>query len=180
MRQSILFMLSLLLFPAAAFSQTAPTDSQTWQALLAEVRQLRHDLRTATVAAQRAQILIYRVQSQEAVVGRIQQRIDDHHSKLAQIQAEQKSWLANTKRFEELRGGTDNPIERKEIEDALAHLKASLEASASNEQEIQIKLTEAEDQLRIEQAKLGRLQDDLDRLDKALEKSGGIPGSKTD
>jgi hypothetical protein len=33
----------IFLFQAAALSQTTPTDSQTLQALLAEVRLLRHD-----------------------------------------------------------------------------------------------------------------------------------------
>ena len=44
-------------------------------------------------------------------------------------------------------------------------------AQASSEQETQPRLMEAEEQLRIEQAKLGRLQDELERLDKALEDS---------
>src|SRR5437660_9709664 len=41
------------------------TDSPTLQALLAEVRQLRKDLQT-TAAGQTAQILLYRLQTQEA------------------------------------------------------------------------------------------------------------------
>lgn len=89
MHRSLTLILALLLIAAAARSQTA-SDSQTLQALLAEVRQLRHDLRTTTVAAQRAQILIYRVQAQESIVRRLQERVDDTRSKLAQVQSEQK------------------------------------------------------------------------------------------
>jgi hypothetical protein len=55
------------------------------------------------------------------------------------------------------------------LEDTIARFKASLEAQATTEQEIQAKLTDSEERLRLEQAKLGRLQDELDRLDKTLE-----------
>jgi hypothetical protein len=46
MHRSASLILILFLIPAAALSQTAPTDSQTLRALLAEIRQLRHDLQT--------------------------------------------------------------------------------------------------------------------------------------
>jgi hypothetical protein len=49
-----------LLFSTAAFAQTNSNDSDTLKSLLSEVRLLRHDLQTTTVAAQRAQILVYR------------------------------------------------------------------------------------------------------------------------
>jgi hypothetical protein len=65
--------------------QTASTDSQTPQALLGEVRQLRKDLQTTTVASQRVQILVYRAQLQESVVAGAQQRLDAVHSKLAEV-----------------------------------------------------------------------------------------------
>jgi hypothetical protein len=40
------------------FGQTTPSESQALQALLLEVRQLRQDLQTTTIAVQRAQILL--------------------------------------------------------------------------------------------------------------------------
>src|SRR6266478_4396039 len=113
-----------LLLVSTAFAQTNPTDSDTLKALLTEVRLLRHDLQTTTVAAQRAQILVYRAQAQESVVRRVQERVDDTRSKLAQT------------RFEEKR----------------------LSAAAKQKE-----------QLRLEQAKLDGLQDQLDRLEKLLE-----------
>jgi hypothetical protein len=57
----------------------------------------------------------------------------------------------------------------------LARLKVALEQRTNAEQETQTRLTDSEEQLRIEQAKLGRLQDELDRLDKTLQDS---PASK--
>ena len=165
--------LALLVFSPAALSQSTSTDSRTLQALLAEVRQLRHDLQTVTAAAQRAQILIYRVQAQETVVRRAQERVEETRSKLNHIQSEKRRLAAQLKQTEDLQShpGTAQ-YEGKSLEDALAQLRARLEMEESDEQETQTRLTEAEDQLRVEQAKLDQLQDDLDRLDKALENSG--------
>ncbi len=167
---------SLLLLSPAALGQSSSTDSQTLQALLAEVRQLRHDLRTTTLAAQRAQILIYRVQAQESVVRRLQERVDNTHSKLAQIQAQQKHSAAAVKQFEDSLDHAETPAARKELEGALRQSKAQLDIAANNEQEAQTKLTEGEEQVRLEQAKLDRLQEDLDRVEKALENPALQPG----
>jgi hypothetical protein len=50
----------------------------------------------------------------------------------------------------------------------LAQVKARFDAEANKEQETQAKLIESEEQLRLEQAKLGGLQDQLDRLKKTI------------
>src|SRR6266403_1460269 len=85
MHRSCLLIPVFLLISAPVFGQSTATDSQTLQALLAEVRQLHHDLQTTTVAAQRAQILLYRLQGQEVIVARASQRLDDARAKLAEI-----------------------------------------------------------------------------------------------
>ncbi len=158
-----------LVLASTAFAQTNPADSDTLKALLTEVRQLRQDLRTTTVAAQRAQILVYRVQAQESVVRRMQERVDDTRSRLAQMQSEQKRLTAAVKQNQDLLDNTDNPETRKGLEQGITQFKARLEIQASTEQETQAKLIESDEQLRLEQAKLGGLQDQLDRLEKLLE-----------
>ncbi len=82
MHRPLLLILSLVLISVPVFGQSALTDSQTLQALLSEVRQLRQDLRTITIASQRAQVLLYRLQAQVSVVRRMQERVDDTRSKL--------------------------------------------------------------------------------------------------
>ena len=181
MNRSSLFVLGLLLFSTACFGQTTPGDSQTLQALLMEVRQLRQDLQTTTIAGQRAQILIYRsLQGQEAAVARASQRLDEARDRLARIQDERKHVAADVKRLEDAAGSTENPLtRRKEAEDGLRQLKTRLELLENEEQQRQTREIEAEQQLRTEEVRLSDLRDQLDRLDKTLENAsrrlGGSP-----
>src|ERR1700682_4447727 len=127
MNRSSLFVLGLLLFSAACFGQTTPADSQTLQALLSEVRQLRQDLQTTNIAGPTAKNLIYRLQGQEAAVARASQRLDEAREKLARIQDERKHVAADVKRQEDFISNTENPpTQRKEAEGVLPRLKTRL------------------------------------------------------
>ena len=173
MNRSSLFVLGLLLFSTACFGQTTPADSQTLQALLSEVRQLRQDLQTTTIAGQRAQILIYRLQGQEAAVARASQRLDEAREKLARIQDERKHVAADVNRQEDFISNTQNPAaERKDVEGMLSQSKTRVESLENQEQQLQTREIEAEQQLRAEEIRLSDLRDQLDRLDKALASAG--------
>jgi len=170
MNRSSLFVLGLLLFSTACFGQSTPNDSQTLQALLSEVRQLRQDLQTTTIAAQRAQILLYRLQGQEAAVARASQRLDEAREMLAGAQSERKQMASEIKQHEDFISNTENPpTQRKAFENRLPEDKTRLESFENLEQQQQAREREAEQQLRAEEGKLSDLRDQLDRLDKALE-----------
>jgi chromosome segregation ATPase len=178
MYRSCLLILSLLLISGPIFGQSASTDSQTLPALLAEVRELRHDLQTITVAAQRAQIVLYQLQGQEVIVARALQRLDDARARLTEIQASRIRLTSDIKQHEDFVSHTENPSgERKQIEDLLPRLKANLALLENDEQQSQTKEMEAEDQLRVERAKLSGLQGQLDRLEKPLESSSQQAGA---
>jgi len=178
MNRSSLFVLSSLVFSTACFGQTTTGDSQTLQALLFEVRQLRQDLQTTTIAGQRVQILIYRLQGQEAAVARASQRLDEAREKVARIQDQREHVVAEVKRFEDSLSGTVNPAtQRKDIEQGvLPQLKTRLESLENQEQQLHTREVEAEQQLRAEEVRLSDLRDQLDRLDKTLENAGRRPG----
>jgi len=169
MLRSLFLVPALLLISSAAFGQTSTTDSQTLQALLAEVRQLRQDLRTTTTAAQREHILLYRLQVQEAVVARLQRRVDEAQSALVQHQFELKRLASEIKRAEDAPSNSQNPAEQKDLEQVLPMLKEKLESSRAAELQLQTRESEAEQDLRLEQAKLSTLQGQLDVLDRSLE-----------
>ena len=169
MNRSRLLVLGFLIMAPSAFGQTSSTDSQTLQALLAEIRQLRQDLRTTTVAAQRVQILLHRLQGQEAAIALVQRRVDDARSTVEQTQVEEKNLSSAIKQTEEKLKDAQNSDERKRLEDLLSRIKAELEVQQNVEQRAQTKQIEAEQDFRTELTKLNVLQDQLDQLDKSLE-----------
>jgi len=181
MNRSSFLLLGLVLLPRGCFGQTTPGDSQTLQALLSEVRQLRQDLQTTTIAGQRAQILIYRLQGEEAAVARASQRLDDARDRLARVQDERKHVTADIKKFDDSVNSAEKPdAQRKEIEEGLLpQLKARLESLESQEQQLQTREVESEQQLRAEEIRLSELRDQLDRLDRALENASRRRGGSS-
>jgi hypothetical protein len=163
--------LAVLLVAPAAFGQTSSTDSQTLQALLSEVRQLRQELETYSATAQRTQILFFRLQNQQAATTRASERVDDARTKLTETQTARKKMEIEAKGVHDKLESNENAPERKDLEAMETYYKRRLEELAEEEQQRQTKQIEAEDQLRIEQAKLSDLQARLDDLDKALQKS---------
>ena len=167
--------LALMLAAPAVFGQTASTDSSTLQALLSEVRQLRQQLQSYTAASQRTQILFFRIQTQQAQVARASQRAEDARNKVADIQNERKNSEANAKAAQESLEHPDPRVDRTSLENEAAFYKRRLEGLPGEEQQRQAKLSEAEEQLRAEQAKLDDLNAQLDELDKTLQKAGPKP-----
>jgi hypothetical protein len=168
MVRKTIFAVSLLLLSPAVFGQATSAESQTLQALLAEVHQLRQDLQAAATAGRRAQILIYRLYVQEAAVARASQRLDDAKSALDQFQARTKWQALQIKEYEDRRDRAENAREQKQLDDAISNLKSQMETGAPEEQEAHAKEIELEEQLRIEQTKLDQLQNELDRMDRAV------------
>jgi len=170
-RASIL--LFALLFTPSVVSAQAPSDSQTLQSLLSEVRQLRHDLHSTTVSMQRSQILLHRLEIQETAVNRATQRRDEAQSKVTEIEDNRKELASYIKLSEEQPDSADKNNEdttaRQSLLLAVPQMKAKIQSLDDDEQQAQSKLVEAEEQLRLEQAKLAELEAQLDRLDKSLE-----------
>jgi hypothetical protein len=169
MVRSLFLKLGLLVASSSALGQSAGTDSQTLQALLSEVRQLRKDLQTTTVASQRVQILMYRLQSQQTAVARAQQRLDGVHAKLAEARNGVQHFTSEVERMETALNDTQNPADRKELESLLPARKGQLESQKVAEQDWGTKEAEAVQDLRSEQSKLAALEEQLDQLDKILE-----------
>ena len=161
-----------VLMSSVLFAQNTPTDSQTLRALLDEVRQLRHDLQSTTVAAQRVQIALYRLQLQDAALARATKVLDDTQARLASVIDERKHFSSELEHGEEVRDHTQDPLERKAVEQALPQLKRHLEQLAADQQQWQNKISDAQNQVQIEQGKVNALRDVIDQLDQTLQNIG--------
>lgn len=136
MHRSWLLVLSLLLISAPAVSQSTSSDSDGMQALVAEVRQLRKDLQTTNGYALRAQVLLYRLQVQEATVARVSQHLNDVRAKLAAIQEHQRQLVGTMKYYEKIaEESASTPAQQKEAEQQVSSIKTELPSVAAQEQQ---------------------------------------------
>ena len=168
MRRALFFILLVSGIPGATFGQTASSDSQTLQALLTEVRELRQDLRISLARIQGAQVLQSRLQTQQGSVTRASERLNDARSKLADAQANQKHVAGRIKELEDTLSAEQNLAQQKDLRDMINHSKSELEASTDVEQQRQATEIEAAQQLRTEQDKLNALEIQLDDLVRKL------------
>ena len=169
MRRTWLFVPCFLLLSVSSLAQSTPTESQGMQALVTEVRQLRKDLQTSNAYALKAQILLYRLQVQEATVARVSQHLNDLRSQLAQTQGHRRDIAAFLKQQEDLDKTELSPADRKQVQWEISAKKSELESVAAEEQQRQTAEMEANEQLRAEQAKLSGLEERVDRLEKELD-----------
>src|ERR1700722_6390548 len=177
MRRACFIFLVVFGIQASSFGQAASSDSQTLQALLTEVRDLRQELRISLARTQKAQFLPFRFLAQQAAVTRASERLNETRSKLADAQTHQKDVRNNLKRFEDALIDEQNPAKQKELRDRINVSKAELEDATYVEQ-CQATEIEAEQQLRPEQDKLNALETQLDelvKLDNPGEQSGRVP-----
>ena len=169
MHRSWFFALSFLFLSASGLGQSTSSESQGMQALVAEVRELRKDLQTTNGYALKAQVLLYRLQVQEATVARVSQHLNDVRSKLAAVQEHQRQLVGALKYYEKIADDSAaTPTQQKEAQQQVSSIKTELPSVGAQEQQAQTAEMEAEEQLRAEQAKLGSLEDRADRLEKEL------------
>ena len=147
MRRYSLVAVAFFLAATAAFGQSSQTDSQTLRALLTEIRGLREDFKATTVAAERLQILVYRLQVQQQATARAQHEVDDAKSKMADSESRRKNLAATLQRLEDARDENSSPADLKSLDANIAGIKSRLEAEQSQEQQAQATETRAEDQL---------------------------------
>ena len=171
--RSSLFLAVVMFSSSFVLGQSSSRDTQALESMAKELRQLRQDLVTTTVAAQRVQIVLYRLQGQESAVERAAQRRDLARDRLTDTESQIKRATAEIQRTEDRATQSESPTERKELqEQVLPQLKASLENWHHLQQQQQPSEAEAEEQLRSEQAKLSELESFLDKLDKSLSEFG--------
>jgi len=158
-------MTALLAISACAFGQAASSDTQTLQALLSEVRELRQDLRVSLNRTHGIQILLARLQLQEGAVTRASDHLNDARQKLFETHVRQRELSSELKRTEEALNTADNPADNpQDLQDRIKHIKSDFEIAGNIAQQQQTTETQAEQQLRDEQDKLSVIEGQLDEL----------------
>jgi DNA repair exonuclease SbcCD ATPase subunit len=171
MRRTVFLVLAVFGLSATAFSQAAPNDPQTLQALLTEVRELRQELRSSLARIQTAQILLSRLQTQQTVVTHALDRLDAARAKLETAQDRRQHEAVEFKRLDDSLSNEENPVQQKILQEEIVHFKSELEASTAAEQQAQAIENECELQLRNEQDKLDAINAQLDEILKSMGRS---------
>ncbi|HLW84074.1 MAG TPA: hypothetical protein VKR60_02595 [Candidatus Sulfotelmatobacter sp.] len=162
---------------AAACAQAAPSDAQTLQAILTEVRALRQDLRVSLNRTQTMQILLARFQLQEGAIARSSDRLNNARQKLLDTHVQQKELALEVKRLEDALSSAENPQQQTDIQDRVKHATSELEIAGNIEQQQQTTEIQAEHELRTEQDKLSALEAQLDELIRSMGNSGEQSGT---
>jgi chromosome segregation ATPase len=165
--------------PTDTLGQADSSDSQALHALLSEVRALHHDLLSSMARVQKSQILLSRIQSQQAGVVRASDRFNTARGRLSDIQDRQKRTTTDIKQVEDSLNDEENLPRQKQLRDAISHLKSDLEDSTAKEQQLQTEEIEAEQQLRNEQDKLTMLESQLDELVRSLGNAAQVGSLRT-
>lgn len=194
MFRSKLFVLTLFVFCLAsaahyALAQTQPATAQPsvastpevqlLRAMLEEQRALREEMRQLRVAIQRTNINTYRAQRLAEQFAQQQNRVDGFVEQIEQIKAQIQQSLDASRDEEELRdleaaARNADPQTRQQLVQTYDSLKRSLErqreyARQENERN-RARQHQLETTLQTEQARLAELREQLDALDRDLER----------
>jgi hypothetical protein len=149
----------------AAYGQASPSDTQTLQAILAELRGMHNDLRLS----QTMQILLAEMQLQQSVVNKAQDKRDSLKNSLDQVQLQEKNIPQQIAQFEERADASIDPAQKKQMLQVEEQIKGQLPMLKSQEQERSNDLVDADNKLRKEQDALSGIQDQLNTVVKKLQ-----------
>ena len=145
-------------------AQTTPSDSQTLQAILAEIRAIHQELKVT----QTTQILLTELEIQQTVVSRATQRADDAQARLSEIKAAEKDNAGEQTRTKDALDRHADPQEAEAIADKVEELNRQAATMATTEQERTTTLQTAQQQLKDAQDALDDIQNQLNAVVKQL------------
>jgi chromosome segregation ATPase len=145
-------------------------EKQVLQALLAEVKQLRADIRLLNVSVQQSRILSEKLLRQQSRISTAKAELAELKEMMRQIQ--DSSQEEELKALDETIRNTPDPATRAQLIYLQAAIKAALERQKENARQELPRLTsqqyEKENELRLEETKLAEIQEELDTLEKSI------------
>ncbi len=147
-----------------SLAQTAHSDSQTLDAILAELKEIHRELRSTRAM----KTLLAELGTKQSVVNQAVERVDRERSGLIQIQSDQKRILSELDRAQDKVDQFSDPTEQKRLTEEVERLKTNISAFRIQEQARQSAVDEAQQRLRDSQDALQEVQEQLDAMTKKL------------
>ncbi len=144
--------------------------SNDQDSLIAEIHALRMELQNTAATIQRVQIVMYRLQAQSYSLEKATGRLDMARGQCKQAQDQQKFTVTQIEQMK--KQGSQNGPEQRNVEEAISRLQAQMEMWVSQAQQCQGEQADAENQFRLEQAKMSELEGQLEQLDRVLAARG--------
>ena len=146
---------------APAFAQASPSDPQTLENILRELKAIHATLRVN----QSCQILLTEWQLQQAQVNRATERRDNLRVELTGVQTEEAHDKSQLSRLEDaLSESTLEPGKRSQFLDGQEHFRTEITTLKGKDLALSDELADAEAKLKTEQGKLDGIQSDLDAI----------------
>jgi chromosome segregation ATPase len=159
------------LMSSMCFAQTAPSETQTLQALLVEVRAMHKDLISSLARTQASQILLSRLQTQQAELNHASQRLNDTRLRLSQAQDEERHDSVDLERLEDELSSTSDEVKKTQLTENRNHVRASIAALHIAENERATAEADAEQQLSRAQETFDDLDTQLNEIVKQMQKA---------
>lgn len=136
-----------------------PTEEQSLQDLVNEVRQLRAMLQRVTITNYKANIVVERLKFQQDMVSRLSHELNDVRESLADTRASVARMREQASRFQAgVESGVRNP-------DELAAMKLEVEAANQRETRLAMRETQLMNDLSTERMRLAELNEQLTKLE---------------
>jgi DNA repair ATPase RecN len=163
----------LLLFLAAPLAAQTAADSETLQAILTELRELKHELRDIVLTAGRINDLENRLQFQREKVKKAELRYDETARAVITDEAARKNAADNVRTYTEALERASDDQQKRELTRSISYNQKSIEGFTEMLAQEQGTMEVSRQDLAVEQKKLDSTQEEFDRLVKQFEKMYG-------
>jgi chromosome segregation ATPase len=152
-----------------AVGQANSSDAQALHEIAAELHAMRSELHQQTARNQTMQVLLFEMQTQQAVVTRATQRVDEARSKLIDVQDGKKHVEADIARYEETIRSTKDDVEKTRAKAEMERSKAELASLEAIEQERLTARQQASVQLQNAENTFDTIQKEVERFMQSLQ-----------
>jgi phage-related protein len=168
MRRILLSLMVGIAMTPACGAQVNSSDSQTLQAILSELRQIRAELHNQQAQNQTMQVLLFQMQTYQSAINRATQRTDDARSQLSGVREAESRIAADISRDEDSLRDAQDEADKKKLAADIERSKGGLASFKTMEQDRITVLQQAEAQLQKAQDSFDAVQNQLGQLLKGL------------